>query len=204
MDVTLVLDADRGRGDSRQLGELRDRPRDRAARVCGGRRHGMAEQAAQPQAPRSRARVLREARRHGGDLEPLRADHPHVRAVRRRRGGDVGVEVSALQRGRRHVCGPRSASAQATRSATCRSSRTTSRWSRLASSPCRCCRWCWKSSRQDGPPKGGPRRAIVRGRLQPDLSSLREGGVQDVDDDVQVRIGEQERDAAYAVLELRR
>ena len=57
------------------------------------RRRRAPEQAAQPQAPRSRARVLREARRHGRDLEPLRADHPHVRAVRRRRGVDVGIDT---------------------------------------------------------------------------------------------------------------
>ena len=39
MDITLVLGADRRRRDPRQLGQLRDRPRDRAARVCGERRH---------------------------------------------------------------------------------------------------------------------------------------------------------------------
>jgi membrane protein YqaA with SNARE-associated domain len=79
-------------------------------------------------------------------LGRLRADRPHLRAVCRRRGGDDAQDLRPLQHRRRDPVGvplPRRGPGS---SAISRSSRTTSRWSRSASSRCRCCRWRSSSS----------------------------------------------------------
>ena len=57
--------------------------------------------AAQPRAPAAGARVLRAVRRQGRHPRPLRADRPHVRAVRGRRRADDVARVRVLQPDRR-------------------------------------------------------------------------------------------------------
>ena len=67
------------------------------------------------------ARVLREVRRQDHHHRPLRAHHPHLRALRRGHRGDDLREVPRLQRRRRRRSGCSSACSPATSSATCRS-----------------------------------------------------------------------------------
>ena len=146
----VVLAADRG-GGPRRRGELQRRALHRPARLPRRRHVGRHPQAAQPRASRSRARLLREVRRHGGRARALRADRPHVRAVRGRRGRDDAIRRSSFYNVAGGVAvGGVVRRGRATRSATCRSSRTTSRSWRWASSRCRCCRWSSSSSATGG------------------------------------------------------
>ena len=79
----------------------------------------------QARVPRQDAGVLREVRRRHDHHRPVRADHPHVRAVPRRRGRNVVSAVSLLQHRRRGRVDRARSCTPATCSATSRGSRRT-------------------------------------------------------------------------------
>ena len=134
------------RRDPRRRRQLRGRPGCRTARVSSERTVPAAGTSAQPRAPRPHPRLLREVRRQGGRARPLRADRADVRAVRRGRRRDDRTRSSPSTTWPAASCGWRSARWQATALATCRSSRTTSRWWLSASSRSRCCPSPWRCS----------------------------------------------------------
>ena len=86
------------RGRPRQPEQLRDRPRDRAARVLVG---GLA--LVQQARVRPGARVLRALRRRHHRRRALHAVPAHVRAVRRRRRADDAQPLHPLRRHRRRA-----------------------------------------------------------------------------------------------------
>ena len=82
-------------------------------------------------AHQARPRVLRAARRKGGRARPLRAHRPHVPAVRGGRSGDERQLVPLLQHHGRHRLGDDLHGRRVSLRQRARSSKTTSRWSRI-------------------------------------------------------------------------
>ena len=120
LNVHVLVGAAHRRGDPRRLGQLRDRPLHRPARL---RSTGLA--LVQAGAPAPHAGVLRQVRRRHDHHRPLRADHPHVRAVPRRRRRHELPPLPRRSTWSAASCGSRRSSTRATCSATSRGSRTT-------------------------------------------------------------------------------
>ena len=144
LDVWLARHPAAGRRHCRRRSQLRCGPVGRTAGDPAVAHRSALGALDQSRLHRARARLLRAARRQGDRAGTVHADRPDVRALRRRRGRDVVSRVRALQRDRRAGVGGHLPRSRVICSATCRSSRTTSRSSPSASCSCRCCRW-WSS-----------------------------------------------------------
>ena len=121
LDIWLVVADPVGRGDPRRRSQLCGRPLPRSARILRRGRNKSLAPALESQALATGPRVLRALRRQSGGAGPVRADRPHIRAVRRRRGLDVVPAVCVLQRDGRSNVGRPLLRRRATVSATYRS-----------------------------------------------------------------------------------